>query len=44
MKEIEVINYYDENGAKMVIPLSPLKTPSENAQVYFTKYTKLKNS
>ncbi|MEH7400695.1 NFACT RNA binding domain-containing protein [Gottfriedia acidiceleris] len=44
MKEIEVINYYDENGATMVIPLSPLKTPSENAQAYFTKYTKLKNS
>ncbi|MGG0174496.1 Rqc2 family fibronectin-binding protein [Gottfriedia acidiceleris] len=44
MKEIEVINYYDENGATVVIPLSPLKTPSENAQAYFTKYTKLKNS
>ncbi|QKE73076.1 fibronectin/fibrinogen-binding protein [Arthrobacter citreus] len=44
MKEIEVVNYYDENGGTMVIPLSPLKTPSENAQAYFTKYTKLKNS
>lgn len=44
MKEIEVVNYYDENGGTMVIPLSPLKTPSENAQTYFTKYTKLKNS
>jgi len=44
MKEIEVVNYYDEEGATIVIPLSPLKTPSENAQSYFTKYTKLKNS
>lgn len=44
MKEIEVVNYYDENGGTIVIPLSPLKTPSENAQSYFTKYTKLKNS
>lgn len=44
MKEIEVVNYYDENGGTITIPLSPLKTPSENAQAYFTKYTKLKNS
>jgi len=44
MKEIEVVNYYDENGATIKIPLSPLKTPSENAQSYFTKYTKMKNS
>ncbi|MET3194406.1 fibronectin-binding domain-containing protein [Bacillus sp. OAE603] len=44
MTEVEVVNYYDENGGTITIPLSPLKTPSENAQSYFTKYTKLKNS
>lgn len=44
MKEITVINYYDENGASITIPLEPRKTPSENAQRYFTKYQKAKNS
>lgn len=44
MKEIEVGNYYDENGTTVVIPLNPFKTPSENAQAYFTKYQKAKNS
>ncbi len=28
----------------MTIPLNPNKTPSENAQMYFTKYQKAKNS
>ncbi|MEC1520915.1 NFACT RNA binding domain-containing protein [Neobacillus niacini] len=44
MKEIEVIDYYDEMGGKVVIPLDPRKTPSENAQKYFSKYQKAKNS
>ncbi|WP_075980984.1 Rqc2 family fibronectin-binding protein [Bacillus massilinigeriensis] len=44
MKEIEVLNYYDENGGTIKIPLNPLKTPSENAQKYFTKYQKAKNA
>ncbi|MCX8001682.1 MAG: NFACT family protein [Anoxybacillus mongoliensis] len=44
MKEIEVINYYDENGATIIIPLDEQKTPSENAQSYFQKYQKAKNS
>ncbi|CAM3698160.1 NFACT family protein [Mesobacillus zeae] len=44
MKALEVINYYDENGASITIPLDPLKTPSENAQKYFTKYQKAKNA
>ncbi len=43
-KEIEVINYYDENNGTIVIPLNPLKSPSENAQSYFQKYQKAKNS
>jgi len=44
MKEIEVINYYDENGAMVTIPLDPQKSPSQNAQKYFTKYQKSKNA
>ncbi|MEH7456848.1 NFACT RNA binding domain-containing protein [Bacillus sp. JJ1127] len=42
--EIEVVNYYDENGGTVKITLDPLKTPSENAQRYFQKYQKAKNS
>ncbi|WHY88027.1 NFACT RNA binding domain-containing protein [Neobacillus novalis] len=44
MKEIEVLNYYDELGGTIVIPLDPRKTPSENAQKYFSKYQKAKNA
>lgn len=43
-KEIEVLNYYDENGANVTIPLDEQKTPSENAQAFFRKYNKAKNS
>ncbi|MDQ0230594.1 Rqc2 family fibronectin-binding protein [Metabacillus malikii] len=43
-KEAEVINYYDEDGATVTIPLDIQKTPSENAQKYFSKYQKAKNS
>jgi len=41
---IEVVNYYDEEQRTVSIPLDPLLTPSENAQKYFKKYTKSKNS
>lgn len=44
MNEIEVVNYYDENGATITIPLDKQKSPSENAQSYFQKYQKAKNS
>ncbi len=43
-KEIEVLDYYDEAGAMVKIPLDPQKTPSENAQSFFRRYTKAKNS
>ena len=43
-KDIEVVNYYDEDGGTVKITLDPLKTPSENAQRYFQKYQKAKNS
>ncbi|NOV03271.1 Rqc2 family fibronectin-binding protein [Paenibacillus planticolens] len=43
-REIETVNYYDEDQALIRIPLDPLLSPSENAQRYFKKYTKMKNS
>ncbi|MGD7043624.1 Rqc2 family fibronectin-binding protein [Jeotgalibacillus proteolyticus] len=44
MKEITVQNYYSEDNEDMIIPLDPRKTPSENAQRFFTKYQKAKNA
>lgn len=44
MKEISVLNYYDENNTLVTIPLNEFKTPSENIQIYFKKYSKLKKS
>ncbi|WHY93542.1 NFACT RNA binding domain-containing protein [Neobacillus cucumis] len=44
MKEIEVLDYYDESGGTVAIPLDPRKSPSENAQKYFSRYQKAKNS
>ncbi|MCI3921520.1 NFACT family protein [Paenibacillus sp. TRM 82003] len=41
---VEVVNYYDEEQRALSIPLDPLLTPSENAQRYFKKYQKMKNS
>ncbi|MDR6880305.1 NFACT RNA binding domain-containing protein [Bacillus sp. 3255] len=43
-REIQTINYYDEEQAPITIALDPLLNPSENAQRYFKKYTKMKNS
>ena len=43
-KEVQAINYYDEDQAMITITLDPLLAPAENAQRYFKKYTKLKNS
>ncbi|GGA08676.1 hypothetical protein GCM10008018_62920 [Paenibacillus marchantiophytorum] len=43
-KEVETVNYYDEDQALIKITLDPLLHPSENAQRYFKKYTKMKNS
>lgn len=43
-KEIEVVNYYDEEQRPIRIALDPLLSPSENAQRYLKKYNKYKNS
>ncbi|WZL74777.1 NFACT RNA binding domain-containing protein [Clostridiaceae bacterium 35-E11] len=42
--EIEVINFYDEHGRTICIPLDIQLTPAQNAQKYFKKYTKAKNA
>lgn len=44
MKSAEVIDYYDENQPTLLIELDVRKTPSENAQWYFSKYQKAKNA
>lgn len=41
--EVELENYY-EPGKKVTINLDPIKTPAENAQAYYQKYTKAKNA
>ncbi|MEB3101250.1 Rqc2 family fibronectin-binding protein [Ferviditalea candida] len=43
-KRVEVTNYYDEHQQTIAIELDPQLTPSENAQKYFKKYNKMKNS
>ncbi|WP_342434279.1 NFACT RNA binding domain-containing protein [Paenibacillus sp. FSL H7-0442] len=43
-KEVTIINFYDEEQRPMSIPLDPLLNPSDNAQRYFKKYNKYKNS
>ncbi|WP_413380044.1 NFACT family protein [Alkalihalobacillus sp. 1P02AB] len=43
-KVVEVMDYYDPNGAVITINLSPQKSPSDNAQAYFKRYNKAKNS
>ncbi|KOS69528.1 hypothetical protein AEA09_13755 [Lysinibacillus contaminans] len=44
VKEVTVINYYTESSEQITIPVSERKTPIENAQSYYTKYTKAKNA
>lgn len=41
--EAVVDNYYEENTT-VTIPLDPRKTPIENAQRYYSRYTKAKNA
>ncbi|HWO55213.1 MAG TPA: NFACT RNA binding domain-containing protein [Paenibacillus cookii] len=43
-KTAELVNFYDEEQKTVSIPLDPLLTPSDNAQRYFKKYNKYKNS
>lgn len=41
---IEVLNYYSEDGELVKIKLDPNKSSSQNIQMYFKKYNKLKKS
>lgn len=43
-KEARLVNYYDEEQAEITIPLDPLLSPTDNAQRYFKRYNKYKNS
>lgn len=43
-QSVELLNYYDEEQRTIQIALDPLLSPSDNAQRYFKKYNKLKNS
>ncbi|HEX7056586.1 MAG TPA: NFACT RNA binding domain-containing protein [Bacilli bacterium] len=43
-EQLQAVNYYEETQPVISIPLEPRLTPSENAQRYFKKYTKAKNS
>ena len=39
-----VINYYSDNQEKCTIPLDAQRTPSENAQAYYSRYNKQKRT
>ncbi|API89538.1 hypothetical protein BKP56_09845 [Marinilactibacillus sp. 15R] len=43
MESVTLDNFYEENE-KIEIDLDPRKTPSKNAQAYFSRYQKLKNA
>ena len=41
-KQVELQNYYSSELEMLSIPLNPERSPSENAQAYFKRYTKAK--
>lgn len=43
-EKISLVNYYDENCSIIEIPLDSRLSPSQNAQRYYKKYTKLKTA
>lgn len=43
-KVVKLPNFYDENGGEIIISLDSTKSPSQNAQNYFRRYTKLKRT
>ncbi|MBP1547703.1 MAG: NFACT family protein [Oscillospiraceae bacterium] len=44
MKEFTCVNFYDENGGEITIPLDPMLTPSQNMQKYYSGYRKADNA
>lgn len=43
-KEVQLENFYDPEGKTVTIPLKAGLSPAENAQAYFKKYVKAKNT
>lgn len=43
-ESVELVNFYDEDQALVKIQLDPQLSPSDNAQRYFRRYTKYRNS
>lgn len=44
IEKIELDNFYDENLGKLIIPLDIKLSPSDNAQKYYKRYSKLKKA
>lgn len=44
LTEVELVNYYDEDQKTVIIPLDTRKTPTQNAQSYYNRYTKAKTA
>ena len=44
VKSVSLLNYYSENGETVDIPLDPNRLPQENAQRYYKKYAKARNT
>lgn len=44
LDEVELLNYYQPKSPKIAIPLDKNKTPAQNAQEYFKRFTKSKNA
>jgi predicted ribosome quality control (RQC) complex YloA/Tae2 family protein len=42
--EVNLVNYYDPNGETVTIPMDKSKTPVQNAQQYYKKYSRAKNA
>jgi len=43
-ESVTTMNFYDENGGTVTIPLQKNKTPAENMQAYFKRYNKEKRT
>ncbi len=44
MSSVTVENYYEKDCPPVTVPLDPMLTPQENAQLFFKKYNKAKNT
>lgn len=44
LEEARIANFYDPEEGEVIIPLDPQLTPAENAQYYFKKYNKARDS